>query len=938
MPIELQQGLLWLLKRLRVECGIDISPFMAGDFEPPPIAMFRYRGHPNQSRDPRELVDRHSVLIDSETLLSLDEEIYLEVTKGKPDPASYLVWVKEVLPKVAYDLAEHSPLEIKKFFRFLGDLQIQAELEKNILDDVYFPHSVKTVGMQPLLDHLRELGIDHEERLAPTHFWKLSRCPVCEKRTSGPYLVPNGRVRCFSTGCEACREDGGLPVTEWAGEELANCIKIAPEEKILDFKELEDAEKLVHDHLRKEGDLALAITPGVGKTREGVAKALDLAQDGIVVYAMPRHNLIEEWTKTAKAMAKDGVTVFHLRGRRVLGEKGRCFMYERVRTATQRGYFPAMTACLRCEHRPKRARGKPAGLMCPYYNQFNMIRKDKGTLVFCTTSQLPYLLFHKEIGEVQHVFIDEQALQAMIQVEKNVGLDEMLSLKPYLSGDTTGIIEKIEQAAKRLHTMMKEKGRIARLYSKEPGGTPWEGMKTLWDAAGVSKAEARRIAMSDIASLLPRQWDLYDEGVNRSALLWLEAAVGDESLAWVEIRRDAKSPIQFQRLHRWTIPNETKVTVLDATATHAELKALFRREFDLLSINVAWEGRRVWLNQGMGKTRAPKLTETELTKRIEATLRYVPPDARRGLLVTHKNIEKAATGILQKIRPCIKWQSTHYFASRGLNSFEDAEVVICLGVPVKSPVGSSEEAAVLFPDDHSQQRRWMKEQNEAELYQSAHRARFVRNPGRTLIVMGHYWPFELLGRPDMVEDRRRKGGKSEEALERALTLYDALGFFTKELAALVGIGMEKDRPKLETIQEGVFNMMKGLNDLGRLRAYHLLYRLYIRVDKPTPLLYSSPNFWTTLLAAIREKRGGTGTLSVGLTHWGLAWSHGVGAVDAARTWQEELSRAARELGREVPEFKDDCWRQETLDVRWIPTAEILRPDEAVETRAFASAA
>jgi hypothetical protein len=209
----------------------------------------------------------------------------------------------------------------------------------------------------------------------------------------------------------------------------------------------------------------------------------------------------------------------------------------------------------------------------------------------------------------------------------------------------------------------------------------------------------------------------------------------------------------------------------------------------------------------------------------------------------------------------------------------------------------------------------MQQQNDAELYQCAHRARFVRNLGRTLIVVGQYWPTHLLGNPDVTIDKRRNGDSSRAALDRALGFYDQAGFFTKETAALFGVGAKRDAEKINALRESFLSGMNSMLNAGK-EVPDSLREIVERVKEASqdaPLLFTDKNWWTNLLQQMRRHRPGIGELSVKLADWGKTWSKGLGSVEAAQRFYGELRMTAAQIGVETSSFDEKQWRQDRPD-------------------------
>jgi hypothetical protein len=915
VPMDLLSGWLESLKAHKNQ-GLDARPYQSWDHDPPPMRMFCYRGHERQVSQSEERPDRHSVLVEEETLLALDEPRYLDLTKGRPDPECYISWTRRILPKFAYGLDDDSaPEEIKTFYGVLMDYKFKAEMERNLVDGIGFPASAGGIQIEALLDRLDELGIKYQEKESPIRYWQLDECPSCGERYKA-YMLTNGRVYCWRTSCDADRESGGLPALEWAGEDHVKFVEAgSPVES--NFVDLHTAELEIEKHLRKDGDTAFEVTPGVGKTRRAIALACEYARDQVVMYVMPNHRLLGEQFAKLKAGKTEGFPLLHFVGRRGDGELDKtCRAHRMVMEAQRFGYYPAATVCLTCPHSPIRK----AGSVCEYYKQYEQIQAMERGLILCTSQSMPFLLSSRRLNlkAVERLFIDEQVLSAMLQKQKDpVGLDEMFTLRRHLSAEARKILELIEKAAKDLHSLQRETGQaFGRIYTKRQNGGQWKDGMNLWQAARITRREAREALGRDIEGLLAQNHsELYRNHVNRNALTWLAAALNESDLCWISVGEDRKKPIRFERIKHWTIPESIRLTILDATADPLELSALFGRAFDLLKLNVSWEGSRIWLRQSMYKSKAEKLTVDQIRGYMEAIAKKVPETATRGLLVTHQKVEKRALSALRAECPEIEWQCTHYHASRGLNAYEKCEVVVCFGVPGIQPTASYDNASALFPDRPEYWDPWRIHLNNAELYQSVHRARFVRNPGRTLIIMGHYWPEYLLGKPDYTKDRRRKGHSFKEAVERAQEFLNDFGFFTKETAAFIGIGMEKDEGKIGRIMAPIRRIAEALDaappsTVERKRGVSSFFiNNILRVKNPSNLILSANNNWWTEL--IRQLGGGqpdVPDLSVKLPDWGHTWSHGVGSISKAEKFYTELAELAKQCGIEMTGFNPANWR------------------------------
>jgi len=893
IPISLRDGWMEHLQCLNREgFGVDRGPYKNTNDGGIPIRLFCYRGNPLQCQEESDAIDRHSVLIDPAILSSLTEKTYLELTAGKPDAEDYVSGTREILPVRIFEESDELPPEVANLYELLKEHQYEARLRENIRTGSPFL-KIRRPAIEQALAYLDSEGIDYREKEVPFHFWSLSECPSCGEKDGHPWVLESGILRCFRDTCEANRAEGGLPPHKWIPSEFLSGLYEEPSEEHSETKiiDLPAAQKMIEDHLSLEGDLAIAVTPGAGKTHIAMQMAVSLAGDKIVTLAMPEHGLIKEWEAKLRA-SHPGLPILHFEGR---NEKN-CKKDPEVKRVSKEGYYPSQVACVWCRHCP----GRSSSYTCRYYLQFEKVRSEKRGLILCTAHQLPYLIENKRIGRVSTVFIDEQALRAMIQKDKDLKRYKFLSLKARLSKEANVILEGILKAGDDLYQEVKKSAGhpIGCLYTRCPEGTWWQYKRILWDLCGITKEETIPVLSKEIDELLSeRQFDLFRRGIDRKALLWLDAALHEEKMAWV---RASESGVRYCTVDKFSLPDKARIIVLDATSSKKELKALFGRDFNLLNLNVGWEGIRIHIKHGMGKTKKAMLTEVQFKKHCKLIKKYIPPDSKTWLLCTHKADEERSLKWIQEAIPEVTWLSTHYFSGRGENKFEHVDGVYCFGLSIHNPDAYNENAAYLFPDDPGQQIRWIEAQNTAEIYQKAHRARFVRYPGKTLIIEGHHWP-TIFGKPDKVIDLTRSGDSTARATEIALEIFDVTGFFDKTVAALFGIGVKGDEARIKSVREffdGIFKCPPLSKEKAK-KSYPLLYSLYIKVGTTSepPIILPKRNSYQNLLLSLRDKTGDK-PFQVRLPLWKNAWTGATGSIVSAQAFYQELSDIASRAGLE----------------------------------------
>jgi len=848
-----------------------------------PVRLLAYRGH--RAQQDGDIYDRHGTRIDAETFWALDEEAYLEITAGRPDGAECIRHLEAILPTSVADPT--TPGAVGKFVEHLAELAIEAALDSNV-DRFRFAGSGKKLRLESLLAHLDEQDIQYR--------WKgetailLMDCPSCGGRHKAWVSPVSGRLRCFRDTCPANARTGGLHVKEWTGGAELEHDEEPPRVEILENSDT--AEARIRDHLDRPGNLAIGATCGIGKTRLAIERAIKDAEAGRVIFALPNH---AQCAEKAAATARDtDIPVLHLYGRRATEKPKTCINIGALKKSLSLGLRPGASGCLSCKHHPGRTR-----VPCAYYEQFRRLDEAERAIIFCATAQLPSLA---ALPLVKRLYIDEQALNSLTHHSK-CGLDALQTLAPYLSQDSVAVLDAITDAGKRLQRRT-ARGRgpvVGRLYSRAPAGQ-WAGKADLWQAIGMSKDIVKDTLSDDITGLLDMpELQFYHGRINMTALNWLCAATGD-GVAWVQAdTRGANGHISFSTSQFLALPRSIPVTVLDATIDMPEIESLLGRRFEALDARVGWEAKRVFIRQGVGKVRLGRMGDTALAKLMKDAVRHVPEDAKKALIITFLRDEKRVLKIAKKQKPGIEWVSTHWFASRGLNVFEDCDAVICIGTPTHSPGATADLAALLFPENVAEQERWRRRQDTNELVQGVHRLRFARYPGKTLIVAGRHWPGELGEEPD-ADDRRRGGSHcsdykdlAKRAAERLLPIFDATGFLTKELAEVGGV-FEKSRiQKAEKAERAYVAEFIAKEFVGTPNNIYR-YKEFLQNN----LLLPDRNHWPEILARIESLRPGCGRLEVKAAGRGRP-SRGLGTVDAARKFFEAL------LGEGG--FQEQFWQQ-----------------------------
>jgi hypothetical protein len=895
--------------------GIDPAPQTSQNAW---LRVLAYRGNSAQGRP---TMDRHIHLLDHPAhILDLNEQKYLALVSGRPDPALCLGWLNRIMPVNTNPTQEWAAV--------LDHYKRLVKLRSNIVK-LSFPKEEKAgVNWERIEDSLTSSGIQlREMQVGDETIYRLSECPMCGRQDGNPWVTRGGRLKCHHANtCPAgeMKQDlqsnlfrPGLPAEKWVdgyqgmAEDQNNKNYIEPK------TDIETARQRIRDTIQGDGDVLIRAAAGVGKTHTALEEALPMTQGQLVLLTVPKGSNIEEVYQKALELAPESVEIRKIRGR-TRGEKkdafdfnhaagSTCYKMDFVDEVAKRGFKPGLICCPECEYYDE----------CPYQEQFRDFPKT-GLIIAA----------HEKASSLPKMpdlwIIDENPVKSLLQT-KTVLPGAMSQIRSKLPGQSRQAIDAIRaQGDGLLHEVQGKPHHQGRIYATEPPAE-WKDTETLWTQADIEDKRdplARDMAYFDqLSDENLRKWQkrlYYGEKVDFAALEWIWTATGEQSgVAYIRAKPDRKDPIAYV-LHSTKAPqlvrvdskgneHKTRIVALDATGDLAELQALFpSRDFQEVSADVALPGRRIHLKYALGKqsvcgdgNRKTPMADQHIRSKLKAGLRCLRDTERRILLVTFQKAEDRVLRIAKELDPGRTFEVTHFWGNAGLNCFEGCEAVICFGVPTVNPFGLKDIASSLF-DDTEQQQTWIADQGRREVVQSVHRIRPIYS-AKSIIIMGGFWP-ERLGPPQFSLNNYRQGGSLDLALDRLKPIARELGFMTREVACLSGVFCGPDT-------KHIADWMEAAKSLSEFLLFHIK-NILIGNHKNSnglldPIQLKDSHAWDQLLDALQLELD-LPELTVQQAHGAGRPSRGVGTIAAARKFYQEI---------EMP-FDEDAWSGvETLAVQ-----------------------
>lgn len=904
-------------------------PFVdAASFKNGFIRLIAYRGHTGKRRQDKGKPppDIHTQLLsDPAEVFRMTEVEYRRSVSGRL-PSGTAAWLDELLPKEFCTriwegvLAEyHSKIRFK-------DAIVRIPRGRNTGAEAH--------ALAQALGHLDAVGITYtEQQTCDTAIFKLLVCPVCGRKDTGAWTTPTGRLKCWSTSCQAGNrnEQGwviGMPPAEWIPD-----FEDAPDhdETEQDYTTIEDARQDIAEAINSDDDVLITPMPGVGKTGTALRSLGDRIQDKRVVFAVPTKAKIQEVVDDALEL-HPGANIHIITGR----DKNNCIQHERCAEVAKRGFSPWRIVCYRCHERKSAT--------CEYWKQFKS--REPG-LIVTTHSSAQYC-------RADELIIDEDATSSIYR-EEAFTLDELIAFQAdferFVEGSAS-VFDKISGAARSLRQSLTRDYQTAIVYSHPPNNI--KDPLSIREAAGLTDADMGRIDRLlaffeplDGESAGAREWRLYSgiwggtqmysEGsLNMKVIDWLDALVNGTGAATIEATRRPGGEDPFQFCCTWKQMSKVKgrLVVLDGTGFKLDHDRIFGRDFRVVDADVPLDGCTfIHHKQPLGKGRMAKMTDAQLKKLLEKLRDYLNPTDRRILIATHKAMEDRIEPLMADVFPGRAVDVIHFNGSRGLNAYKDHDAVALFGTYTKNPLAAWKLARTLHPDD-ADIADCIKRQSDAENIQTMHRIRPVCG-GKTIIIMGREWIPGLPAPGSTISTQR--GGKVkedervllDEAYARIERFFRQFGFITKGVSWFLGVGSLDERADVEHHHAMMLRFLQDADTPKNWVSHHIYNILYGDSPKKTGcLILSWKKYWRNILDRLRENHPGAGIIETAQGTVREIFTPGIGTVEKAREFYRLIGTEAH--------FKPDLWRQvepaETQKQPFIP----LSMNRILDTRGVAT--
>ncbi|MEE4193957.1 MAG: hypothetical protein V2J07_02040, partial [Anaerolineae bacterium] len=156
----------------------------------------------------------------------------------------------------------------------------------------------------------------------------------------------------------------------------------------------------------------------------------------------------------------------------------------------------------------------------------------------------------------------------------------------------------------------------------------------------------------------------------------------------------------------------------------------------------------------------------------------------------------------------------HFMGPRGINSYEECDAVLVIGLPYPNLNSAAQDACILFPNakDADKRMEWTEACMQWELVQGIHRIRPVNKSSVDIILAANRWP-SILPEPQIVIDKSQTANWKEIAIQRLQPFVEEFGFLNQDIGFLANVYVKK---KVDIAKQFQAKMTRLINEASSL--------------------------------------------------------------------------------------------------------------------------
>ena len=267
---------------------------------------------------------------------------------------------------------------------------------------------------------------------------------------------------------------------------------------------------------------------------------------------------------------------------------------------------------------------------------------------------------------------------------------------------------------------------------------------------------------------------LYRKGIDLNAVNWIKGLCSPAALSFVHISDKGDVKYSTKRITRFGY-HGTPIKILDATGDASASSALVKRKLKTVRADVSWNSYRVHIKIDTSRKVMYRSRESDLKKLLSEMLSHT--QAKKIMVATYMRHEKQILKILETIDSTRDFMGYHFIGPRGINSYQDCDAVLVIGLPYSNLNSAAQDACILFPHEKDADKRmdWAEACMQWDLVQAIHRIRPVYKENVDIILAANSWP-SMLPEPSVVIDKSQSTNWKELAIRRLEPFVEAFGF------------------------------------------------------------------------------------------------------------------------------------------------------------------
>ena len=397
-----------------------------------------------------------------------------------------------------------------------------------------------------------------------------------------------------------------------------------------------------------------------------------------------------------------------------------CLRPSELKEITDRGFSPSEILCAGCEHRDTD---------CEYYNQ----RREFGPGVyFVTLHMLQYL--QDQIPTPDLIILDEN-LKAGLMLEDTCTELQIKSVLKVVDDTDAAIIKHLLNIIQQISTQLVDTGGHPMIINGRKLTEADNQETTIIELLAKRMNKTDEDVIASLASLSKSldnlsRINLYRQGIDMNAINWIKGLASPSTLSFVQIARNGDVRYSTKRITPIGF-HDTPIKILDATGDASAYSALIGRKLKTVRADVDWNSNRVHIKKSLRRTDMSKSRKPELKNLLADMLSHTK--AQRIMVITYMRHEKQIVDILKEIDPAREFMGHHFMGPRGINSYQECDAVLVIGLPYPNLNSAAQDACILFPSakDADKRMEWTEACMQWELVQSIHRIRPVnKSDGR----------------------------------------------------------------------------------------------------------------------------------------------------------------------------------------------------------------